>query len=160
MDRFQHEAIERGMSASGILAWAFLPDLSKVLYVSAETSHEVVALSESSVTDVTGVELIDLPPLVSRTDPHNLPFFDGVFDLAFSGNLEETLLLLRFVAEIERTVRFGGSAGLVWWSLRSAVTRRWSRLLEIPCFLTGLDTSSCWAIKSSSLHLLTLQLGP
>ncbi|XP_048127409.1 uncharacterized protein LOC115752365 isoform X2 [Rhodamnia argentea] len=37
---------------------------SKVLCVSAGAGHEVMALSESGVADVTGVELIDSPPLI------------------------------------------------------------------------------------------------
>ncbi|XP_056158424.1 uncharacterized protein LOC130134775 [Syzygium oleosum] len=86
---------------------------SKVLCVSAGAGHEVAALSESGVADVTGVELIDSPPLVSRADPHNLPFFDGVFDLAFSGHLEEALFPSRFGAEMERTVRVGGACVVV-----------------------------------------------
>ncbi|TYK04660.1 methyltransferase [Cucumis melo var. makuwa] len=57
------------------------------------------------VHDVIGVELIDSPPLVSRADPHNLPFFDHVFDLAFTAHLVEALFLSRFVSEMERVVR-------------------------------------------------------
>lgn len=60
------------------------------------------------VADVTGVELVDSPPLVSRADPHNLPFFDGVFDLAFTAHLAEALFPSQFVSEMERTVRIGG----------------------------------------------------
>lgn len=67
-----------------------------------------MALSELGVLDVTGVELIDSPPLVSRADPHDLPFFDSVFDLAYSGHLEEALFPARFVNEMERTVRNNG----------------------------------------------------
>lgn len=58
--------------------------------------------------DVTGVELVDSPPLVSRADPHNLPFFDGVFDLGFSAHLDQALFPSRYAAEMERTVRVGG----------------------------------------------------
>lgn len=67
-----------------------------------------MALSNLGVLDVTGVELIDSPPLVSRADPHNLPFFDGVFDLVYTGHLEEALFPARFVSEMERTVRDNG----------------------------------------------------
>ncbi|KAF6170422.1 hypothetical protein GIB67_014352 [Kingdonia uniflora] len=65
------------------------------------------------VGDVTGVELIDSPPLVSRADPHNLPFFDGVFDLGFTAHLGEALFPTRFVSELERTVRIGGVCVIV-----------------------------------------------
>ncbi|CAL5406389.1 unnamed protein product [Camellia sinensis] len=81
---------------------------SKVLCVSAGPGHEVMALKQIGVGDVTGVELVDSPPLVSRADPHNLPFFDGVFDLGFSAHLDEALFRERFAAEMERTVRVGG----------------------------------------------------
>lgn len=60
------------------------------------------------VEDVTGVELIDSPPLVKRADPHNLPFFDNVFHLAFSAHLDEALFPGRYVAEMERTVQKEG----------------------------------------------------
>ncbi|RYR21697.1 hypothetical protein Ahy_B03g067021 [Arachis hypogaea] len=86
-----------------------LANHSKVLCVSAGAGHEVAALSGSGVEDVTGVELVDSPPLVQRADPHNLPFFDGAFDLAFSARLDEALFPARFAAEMERTVRSGGS---------------------------------------------------
>ncbi|XP_068667831.1 uncharacterized protein [Aristolochia californica] len=82
---------------------------SKVLCVSAGAGHEVVALLEMGVRDVTGVEVVDTPPLVSRADPHNLPFFDGVFDLAFSAHIAEAMFPDRFSREMERTVRPGGA---------------------------------------------------
>lgn len=65
------------------------------------------------VIDVTGVELVDSPPLVSRADPHNLPYFDHVFDLAFTSHLTEALFPSRFVDEMERTVRPGGICVIV-----------------------------------------------
>ncbi|KAI4334058.1 hypothetical protein L6164_018795 [Bauhinia variegata] len=86
---------------------------SKVICVSAGAGHEVMAMSNMGILDVTGVELIDSPPLVSRADPHNLPFFDHVFDLAFSGHLAEALFPSRFASEMERTVRPGGVCLLV-----------------------------------------------
>ncbi|KAJ7981360.1 S-adenosyl-L-methionine-dependent methyltransferase-like protein [Quillaja saponaria] len=86
---------------------------SKVLCVSAGAGHEVMALSEMGLLDVTGIELVDSPPLVSRADPHNLPFFDDAFDLAFSGHLAEALFPSRFASEMERTVRPGGVCLLV-----------------------------------------------
>ncbi|KAL6140079.1 hypothetical protein ACLB2K_058380 [Fragaria x ananassa] len=81
---------------------------SQALCVSAGAGHEVMALSQLGVADVTGVELLESPPLVSRADPHNLPFFDDVFDFAFSARLEQALFSSRFAAEMERTVRPGG----------------------------------------------------
>ncbi|KAI8530203.1 hypothetical protein RHMOL_Rhmol11G0037300 [Rhododendron molle] len=81
---------------------------SRVLCVSAGTGHEVRALTQIGVKDVTGVELVDSPPLVSRADPHNPPFFNGVFDLGFSAHLDQALFPSRFAAETERTVKAGG----------------------------------------------------
>ncbi|KAK9924620.1 hypothetical protein M0R45_032981 [Rubus argutus] len=86
---------------------------SNVLCVSAGAGHEVMALSQLGVADVTAVELLDSPPLVSRADPHNLPFFDDVFDLGFSARLAEALFPSRFAAEMERTVRPGGVCAVV-----------------------------------------------
>ncbi|XP_050270909.1 uncharacterized protein LOC126714687 [Quercus robur] len=86
----------------------FLHNHSKVLCVSAGAGHEVMALSKLGTLDVTGVELVDSPPLVSRADPHNLPFFDNIFDLVYTGHLEEALFPARFVSEMERTARGKG----------------------------------------------------
>ncbi|XP_047322793.1 uncharacterized protein LOC124926587 [Impatiens glandulifera] len=86
----------------------YLGNHSHVLCVSAGAGHEVMALKQIGVEEVTGVELVDSPPLVSRADPHHLPFFDGVFDLSFSGHLKEALFPFRFAAEMERTLKVGG----------------------------------------------------
>ncbi|KAJ9176974.1 hypothetical protein P3X46_012232 [Hevea brasiliensis] len=86
---------------------------SRVLCVSAGAGHEVMALNNMGVSDVTGVELVDSLPLVRRADPNNLPFFDGMFDLAFSARLVEALFPLRFAGEMERTVRRGGVCVIV-----------------------------------------------
>ncbi|OMP01046.1 Methyltransferase type 11 [Corchorus capsularis] len=85
-----------------------LKNHSKVLCVSAGAGHEVMALSKIGIEDVTGVELIESLPLVSRADPLNLPFFDGSFDIAFSGHFAEALYPSRYAEEMERTVRKGG----------------------------------------------------
>lgn len=66
------------------------------------------ALKELGVEDITAVELVESPPLVSRADPHNLPFFDGSFDLGFGVYLDRALFPRRYVGQIERTVRSGG----------------------------------------------------
>ncbi|KAE8660875.1 putative Gibberellin 20 oxidase [Hibiscus syriacus] len=81
---------------------------SKVLCASAGAGHEIMALTKMGVEDVTGVELVESLPLVSRADPHNLPFFDGAFDVVFTGHLEEALYPLLCAGEMERTVRKGG----------------------------------------------------
>ncbi|XVE60129.1 hypothetical protein DITRI_Ditri05aG0102400 [Diplodiscus trichospermus] len=81
---------------------------SKVLCFSAGAGHEVMALSKMGLEDVTGVELIQSLPMVSRVDPLNLPVFDGAFDVAFSGYLADALYPTRYAGEMERTVRKGG----------------------------------------------------
>ncbi|KAF3772984.1 hypothetical protein EJ110_NYTH51906 [Nymphaea thermarum] len=94
----------RSLASRGLLR-----NSSRALCVSAGAGHEVAALSEGTgLADVTGVEIVDSPPLVSRADPHNLPFFDSVFDFAFSARLADALFPARFVKEMERTVRPGG----------------------------------------------------
>ncbi|KAJ9550172.1 hypothetical protein OSB04_014217 [Centaurea solstitialis] len=85
-----------------------LKNTSHVLVVSAGGGHAVASLNQIGVHDVTGVEVIDSPPLVAKSDPHNLPFFDGVFDLGFSACLDLALFPSRYVRELERTVRVGG----------------------------------------------------
>uniref|UniRef100_A0A7N0TL90 Methyltransferase type 11 domain-containing protein n=1 Tax=Kalanchoe fedtschenkoi TaxID=63787 RepID=A0A7N0TL90_KALFE len=89
-----------------------LTDRSRVLCVSAGAGHEVMALADQGIKDVTGVELVEVPPLVSRADPHNLPFFDSVFDVAFSAHFDEALFPERYAREMERTVRGGGECVL------------------------------------------------
>lgn len=77
--------------------------------MSAGPGHAVMALNNMGVGDVTGVEVVESLPLVSRCDVHNLPFFDDVFDFGFSGYLDRALFPARYVAEMERTVRSGGA---------------------------------------------------
>ncbi|KAK8268784.1 hypothetical protein V6Z12_D11G088600, partial [Gossypium hirsutum] len=85
-----------------------LKNHSKVLCVSAGAGHEVMTLSKMGLKNVIGVELIESLPLVSRANPHNLPFFDRAFDVAFTGHLMAALYPLRNAKEMERTVRKGG----------------------------------------------------
>ncbi|KAK9060117.1 hypothetical protein SSX86_020821 [Deinandra increscens subsp. villosa] len=81
---------------------------SHALILSAGGGQAVMSLNEIGLREITGVELVDSPPLVSRADPHNLPFFDGVFDLGFTANLDQALFPSRYVRELERTVKNGG----------------------------------------------------
>lgn len=67
-----------------------------------------MAFREVGVSEITAVEIVESPPLVSRADPHNLPFFDGVFDLGFSGVFDLALFPGRYAEEMERTVKVGG----------------------------------------------------
>ncbi|TKY66928.1 methyltransferase protein [Spatholobus suberectus] len=86
---------------------------SRVLCISAGAGHEVAALARLGVDDVTGVEILESPPLVRRADPHNLPFFDAAFDLAFTARFDEALFPARFSSEMERVVRPGGACFVV-----------------------------------------------
>jgi hypothetical protein len=93
---------------TGLQTLGHLQNHSRILCISAGAGHSVMAFSRIGIADVTGVELVDSPPLVSRADPHNLPFFDGTFDLAFTAHLELALFPARYAAEMERTVSVGG----------------------------------------------------
>uniref|UniRef100_A0A0E0C8M6 Methyltransferase type 11 domain-containing protein n=1 Tax=Oryza meridionalis TaxID=40149 RepID=A0A0E0C8M6_9ORYZ len=88
---------------------------SRVLCVAAGAGQAVDALHVAGVGDATGVDLVDFPPLVRRADPHNLPFFDGAFDVVLSDEpiaLTGALFPSRFAAEAERTARWGGAIAL------------------------------------------------
>ncbi|CAN0914701.1 hypothetical protein LINGRAHAP2_LOCUS28711 [Linum grandiflorum] len=85
-----------------------LHNQSRILCLSAGAGHEVMSLQQMGVEDVIGVELVESPPLVRKADPMNLPFFDDVFDIAFTARLAEALFPERFVAEMERTVVSSG----------------------------------------------------
>ncbi|CAM0883292.1 unnamed protein product [Alopecurus aequalis] len=92
-----------------------LGNSSRVLCLAAGAGRAVDALNVAGVGDVTGVDLVDFPPLVRRADLHNLPFFDDAFDLALSDDpaaLAGALFPSRFAAEIERTVRRGGAIAI------------------------------------------------
>ncbi|CAO2832672.1 unnamed protein product [Amaranthus hypochondriacus] len=85
-----------------------LSNSSKSLCLLAGAGQEVMALQQIGVSDVTAIDLVDSPPLVSRADPYYLPFFDDAFDFAFSAQFDIVLFPSRFVAEMERTARIGG----------------------------------------------------
>ncbi|WOL07649.1 hypothetical protein Cni_G16394 [Canna indica] len=120
-----------------------LSNSSHVLCVSAGAGHEVAALQESGVSDVTGVDLVDFHPLVRRADPHNLPFFDEVFDLGFSAGLAGALFPARFVYEMERTVRRGGALVLAM--------DRWSSAQEVDGIRALFKISSLLEVKNATM---------
>uniref|UniRef100_A0A0D9WIA8 Methyltransferase type 11 domain-containing protein n=1 Tax=Leersia perrieri TaxID=77586 RepID=A0A0D9WIA8_9ORYZ len=87
----------------------------RVLCLAAAAGNAVDALHDEGVGDVTGVDLVDFPPLVRRADPHHLPFSDGAFDLVFSdepAGISGALFPSRIAAEAERAVRVGGGIAL------------------------------------------------
>lgn len=67
-----------------------------------------MALSQNGLADVTAVELVESIPLVKRAHPRKVPYFDDVFNFAFTAHLAEAMFLWRFVEEMERTVRRTG----------------------------------------------------
>lgn len=89
--------------------------------MAAGAAHEVVALHESGVEEVTAVDLVEFLPYVKRSDPHNLPFFDEVFDIGFSSGLDQALFPKRFVEEMERCVKVGGAEAVVIEKVESEV---------------------------------------
>ncbi|CAO1946227.1 unnamed protein product [Urochloa humidicola] len=111
---------------------------SRALCVAAGAGRAVDAFHVAGVGDVTGVDLVDFPPLVRRADAHNLPFFDGAFDIALSddpGAVAGALLPSRFAAEVERTVRRGGAIVIavdrqIGFSTVSGLFRK-SRVVEV-----------------------------
>ncbi|XP_020095069.1 uncharacterized protein LOC109714768, partial [Ananas comosus] len=132
-------------------ALRLLSNSSRVFCVSAGACQSVAAVRDSGIADVTGVDLLDFPPLVSRADPHNLPFFDGVFDLTFTPGLAGALFPTRFAAEMERTVRQGGAIvlALEWWP--SSLS---------PPSLSEARTEGIWALfrRSSILEVRNVTL--
>ncbi|XP_059664577.1 uncharacterized protein LOC132310421 [Cornus florida] len=114
-----------------------LTNHSKVLCISAGAGHEVMALHQIGVRDVTGVELLDSPPLVSRADPHNLPFFDDVFDLGFSAHLDQALFPTRFALEMERSVRVGGVSVLAVEECGDVEVREIAKLFRKSRFVSA-----------------------
>ncbi|KAH9622857.1 hypothetical protein KSS87_012909 [Heliosperma pusillum] len=89
-------------------SFSLLSNSSRSLCLLAGAGQEAMALRQIGVSDVTAIDLVDSPPLVSRADPYNLPFFDDAFDFAFSAQFDVVLFPARFVAEMERVVRVGG----------------------------------------------------
>ncbi|CAM0954756.1 unnamed protein product [Alopecurus aequalis] len=92
-----------------------LADSSRVLCLAAGAGNAVDALHAAGVTNVTGIDLVEFPPLVRRADAHRLPFPDGAFDLVFSDDpagFSGALFPSRFAAEAERAVRVDGAIAL------------------------------------------------
>ncbi|XP_049401985.1 uncharacterized protein LOC125865782 [Solanum stenotomum] len=85
-----------------------LSDTSKVLCIGARMGQEVEALKRIGVSDSIGMDLVPYPPLVMKGDFHNQPFDDRTFDLEFSNVFDHALFPVKFVSEIERTLKSGG----------------------------------------------------
>lgn len=111
----RHNAALSASVLTSLVSLRILGGSSRVLCLAAGAGQAVDALHVAGVGDVTGVDLVDFPPLVRRADPHNLPFFDDAFDLVLSDDpaaLTGALFPSRFAAEIERAVRPGGAIAL------------------------------------------------
>uniref|UniRef100_A0A0E0L4C3 Methyltransferase type 11 domain-containing protein n=1 Tax=Oryza punctata TaxID=4537 RepID=A0A0E0L4C3_ORYPU len=107
------------LASSSVLAslrgLRLLAGSSRVLCLAAGAGHAVDALRAEGVGDVTGIDLVDFPPLVRRADPHNLPFADAAFELIFSDDpagFSGALFPSQIAAEAERAVRPGGALAL------------------------------------------------
>ncbi|KAG5583097.1 hypothetical protein H5410_053724 [Solanum commersonii] len=85
-----------------------LSDTSKVLCIGARMGQEVEAMKRIGVSDSIGMDLVPYPPLVMKGDFHNQPFDDRTFDLEFSNVFDHALFPVKFVSEIERTLKSGG----------------------------------------------------
>ncbi|XP_077252079.1 uncharacterized protein LOC143891392 [Tasmannia lanceolata] len=92
---------------------------SKALCIGARIGQEVEALRRIGVSDSVGLDLVPFPPLVIEGDFHAQPFGNGTFDFEFSNVFDHALYPLRFVGEIERTLKQGGVC-----VLHVAVSRR------------------------------------
>ncbi|XP_059304063.1 uncharacterized protein LOC132056039 [Lycium ferocissimum] len=86
----------------------FLNNHSKALCVGARVGQEVEALKRVGVNDSVGIDLVPYPPLVIKGDFHYQPFDDRSFDFEFSNVFDHALYPLKFVGEIERTLKPGG----------------------------------------------------
>ncbi|XWS15265.1 hypothetical protein CRYUN_Cryun35bG0080500 [Craigia yunnanensis] len=91
--------------------------------------------------DVTGVELIESWPLVSMADPYNLRFFDGAFDVSFTGHLEEALYPTRYAGEMERTLRKGGLCVVVVYKCGDEEVKEIVRLFRRSRLLGSSDVT-------------------
>ncbi|RCV27670.1 hypothetical protein SETIT_5G343100v2 [Setaria italica] len=108
----RHSAALSAAAFAPLHRMRLLGESSRVLCVAAGAGPAVDALHAAGVGDVKGVDLVDFPPLVRRADAHNLPFFDGAFDIVLAddpGAVAGALFPSRFAAEVERTVRRGGA---------------------------------------------------
>lgn len=100
-----------------------------------------MALQQLGVEDVTGVELVDSSPLVSRADAHNLPFFDDVFDLGFTAHFDQALFPRRFAGEMERVVRVGGVCVLALEECGEREVREIVKLFKKAMFVSAKNVS-------------------
>ncbi|XP_021772990.1 uncharacterized protein LOC110736959 [Chenopodium quinoa] len=110
--------------------FSILSNSSKSLCLLAGAGQEVMALQQIGVSDVTAIDLVDSPPLVSRADPYYLPFFDDAFDFAFSAQFDVALFPSRFIAEMERTVRVEGFCLLLVEECTDEEVRQIERLFK------------------------------
>ncbi|CAN0900890.1 hypothetical protein LINGRAHAP2_LOCUS21090 [Linum grandiflorum] len=85
-----------------------LSNSSRALSIGARVGQEVEALRRIGVNDSIGIDLVPSPPLVIRGDFHRQPFPNSSFDFEFSNVFDHALYPLRFVKEIERTLKPGG----------------------------------------------------
>ncbi|XP_044968111.1 uncharacterized protein LOC123428023 [Hordeum vulgare subsp. vulgare] len=108
----RHNAAHSASVIDPLYRLVLLSSSSRVLCLVTGAGQAVNRLLMAGVGDVTGVDLVDLPPLVLRADPCNLPFFDDAINLVLSNYptaLTDALFLSRFASEIEHIVCRGGA---------------------------------------------------
>ena len=97
-----------------------------------------------------------MPLLVQRADPHNLPFFDGVFDLAFLAQLDKALFLVRFGVEMEQTVRNGGACVVAVGKCRDEEVREVVGLFRNSRFV-GLSNVTLIGMRITCIVMRTMK---
>ncbi|KAI5064686.1 hypothetical protein GOP47_0019381 [Adiantum capillus-veneris] len=94
---------------SALMKKNLLKPCFKALCIGAGQGHEVLALKEMGIYDSIGIDLVAAPPLVMKGDMHSQPFREETFDFEYCNVFDHALLTSKFAAEIERTLKPGGS---------------------------------------------------
>lgn len=85
-------------------------NVSSALCIGARSGHEVVALQQTGVKEVKGIDLVPCPPYVEKGDMHSLPYPAYTFDFVFSNIFDHSNQPPLFIYEIERVLKVGGYA--------------------------------------------------
>ena len=85
-----------------------IKDATKCICLGARTGQEVSALHELN-KEAIGIDLVAFPPLTVEGDIHNLSYPDREFDFVFTNIFDHSIYPDRFVSEMERISKSGGS---------------------------------------------------
>ncbi len=88
---------------------SYLRSGMRAICLGARTGQEVKALQDMGL-DAIGIDLVAFPPFTIEGDIHHLAFADGSFDFAFSNIFDHALYPEKFISEIERVLKPGGTA--------------------------------------------------